>query len=212
MRIGPKLLLGFIPLAILTAMVAEVLYINSKWIAESSQIVKEVYQNYGNIVEMRQHEKNYLFYREKFYLYSMKDISMRLDEFFSQRERMGSGDDLAKAFASTRETLSRYRGLIEQLLVAGEGPQAEKKISEMATVGYQLERSGEQMIHISWIPMQMGTRKARTYSIVFAIQAALIGVVLAFYLSRLLVKPIRQLVRGTKKLAEGDFSQRVQLR
>ena len=66
MRIGRKLLLGFIPLAILTAMVAEVLYINSKWISESSQTVKEVYQNYGHIQQMRQHEKNYLFYREKF--------------------------------------------------------------------------------------------------------------------------------------------------
>jgi len=212
MRIGPKLLLGFIPLAILTAMVAEVLYINSKWISESSQIVKEVYQNYGNILEMRQHEKNYLFYREKFYLFSMKDISMRLDEFFSQRERMGSGDDMAKEFASARETLSRYRGLIEELLVAGEGLRAEKKISEMATVGYQLERRGEQMIHIAWTPMQMGTRKARTYSMVFAVQAALIGAVLAFYLSQLLVKPIRQLVLSTKKLSEGDFSQRVHLR
>ena len=82
----------------------------------------------------------------------------------------------------------------------------------MATVGYQLERRGEQMIHIAWTPMQMGTRKARTYSMVFAVQAALIGAVLAFYLSQLLVKPIRQLVLSTKKLSEGDFSQRVHLR
>ena len=58
----------------------------------------------------------------------------------------------------------------------------------------------------------MGTRKARTYSTVFAIQAALIGAVLAFYLSHLLVKPIQQLVQGTKKVSEGDFSQRVLLR
>jgi len=212
MRIGPKLLMGFIPLAILTAMVAEALYVNSKRISESSQFVKEAYQNYNNILEMRQHEKNYLFYREKFYLYSMKDISIRLDEFFSQRERLGIEDNMAKDFASARETLSRYRALIEQLLVAGEGPQAEQRISEMATVGHQLERRGEQMIRMAWVPMQMGTSKARTYSLVFAIQAALIGAVLAVYLSHLLVKPIRQLVQGTKKLSEGDFSQRVQLR
>jgi PAS domain S-box-containing protein len=212
MRIGPKLLTGFIPLAILTAMVAEALYINSKWISESSQIVKEVYQNYNNILEMRQHEKNYLFYREKFYLHSMKGISIQLDESLSQRERMASGDDMTKAFSGAREILSRYQGLIEQLLVAGEGPQAEQKISEIVTVGHQLERQGEQMIHMAWIPVQMGTRKARTYSLVFAIQATLIGAVLAFYLSRLLVKPIRELVQGTKKLSEGDFSQRVQSR
>jgi PAS domain S-box-containing protein len=212
MRIGTKLLVGFIPLAILTAMVAEVLYINSKWISESSQIVKQVYQNYSNILEMRKHEKNYLFYREKFYLYRMKDISMQLGEFFSQQERLGSGDDMAKESVSAQEILSRYRGLIDQLIISGEGPQGEKKISEMATAGYQLERRGEQMINIAWAPIQTGTRKARTYSLVFAIQAALIGAVLAFYLSRLLVKPIQQLARGTKKVSEGDFSQHVQLR
>ena len=212
MRIGTKLLLGFIPLAILTAMVAEVLYINSKWISESSQIVKEVYQNYSNILEMRKHEKNYLFYREKFYLYRLQDISMRVADFFSQREQMSSRDDMAKEIASAQEILSRYRGIIDQLLVASEGLPAERKISEMATTGYQLEAIGEQMVNIAWLPIQMGTRKARTYSLVFAIQAALIGVVLAFYLSQLLIKPIQQLVRGTKKVSEGDFTQRVQLR
>ena len=212
MRIGTKLLLGFIPLAILTAMVAEVLYINSKWISESSQIVKEVYQNYSNILEMRKHEKNYLFYREKFYLYRMQDISMRVADFFSQREQMSSRDDMAKEIASAQEILSRYRGIMDQLLVASEGLPAERKISEMATTGYQLEAIGEQMVNIAWLPIQMGTRKARTYSLVFAIQAALIGVVLAFYLSQLLIKPIQQLVRGTKKVSEGDFTQRVQLR
>ncbi len=212
MRIGTKLLLGFIPLAILTAMVAEVLYINSKWISESSQIVKEVYQNYSNILEMRKHEKNYLFYREKFYLYRLQDISMRVADFFSQREQMSSRDDMAKEIASAQEILSRYRGIMDQLLVASEGLPAERKISEMATTGYQLEAIGEQMVNIAWLPIQMGTRKARTYSLVFAIQAALIGVVLAFYLSQLLIKPIQQLVRGTKKVSEGDFTQRVQLR
>jgi CHASE3 domain sensor protein len=59
MRIGTKLLLGFVPLAVLTAIVAEVLYINSKWISDSSQIVKEVYQSDSNILEMRKHEKNF---------------------------------------------------------------------------------------------------------------------------------------------------------
>ena len=67
--------MGFIPLAILTAMVAEVLYINSKWISESSQLVKEAYQTYSNILEMRRHEKNFAFYREKFYLYRIKEAS-----------------------------------------------------------------------------------------------------------------------------------------
>jgi hypothetical protein len=68
MRIGTKLLMGFIPLAILTAMVAEVLYINSKWISDSSQLVKDIYQNYANILEIRKHEKNYFFYRKSYLL------------------------------------------------------------------------------------------------------------------------------------------------
>jgi len=212
MRIGTKLLMGFIPLAILTAMVAEVLYINSKWISESSQIVKEVYQNYGNILEMRKHEKNYLFYREKFYLYRIKDLSAQLNEFISLRKGKNGEGDIIQEFPQAQEMIRRYQSLIDQLLVSDQGPQAEQNISEMAALGHHLERLAEQMIHLAWIPIQVGTRKARTYSMIFAIQAALIGAVLAFYLSQLLVRPIQQLVRGTKKVTEGDFSQRVQLR
>lgn len=212
MRIGTKLLLGFVPLAVLTAMVAEVLYINSKWISDSSQIVKEVYQSYGNILEMRKHEKNYLFYREKFYLYRMKDISERVIDYISQRERLSGDEDIIGELKKVKEALSQYQRLADQLLVSDRGAQAEQTISEMTTIGYGLERMSEEMIHFAWIPVQVGTRKARTYSLVFAIQAALIGAVLAFYLSQLLVKPIQQLVRGTKKVAEGDLSQRVRVR
>jgi len=212
MRIGTKLLMGFIPLAILTALVAEVLYINSRWISESSQYVRDTYQNYANTLEMRKQEKNYLFYREKFYLYRIKDLVGGLTEFFSQPNRIGQEKEMIREFSNAKEILSRYRALIDQLLILSDGPQVEQTTSEMATLGHQLERLSEQLINVAWIPIQVGTQKARTYSMVFAIQAVLIGVVLAFYLSQLLVKPIQQLVRSTKKVSEGDFSQRVQLR
>jgi len=212
MRIGTKLLMGFIPLAILTAMVAEVLYINSKWISDSSQLVKDIYQNYANILEIRKHEKNYFFYREKFYLSRIRDLSGRLLEFYSSRIQNKDLDEMGRGIQSSRDLLSRYQERIDQILLGGESPQIEQTLSELGALGQQLEHIGEQLIHISWIPIQVGTRKARTYSTVFAIQAALIGAVLAFYLSQLLVKPIQQLVQGTKKVSEGDFSQRVLLR
>ena len=212
MRIGTKLLMGFIPLAILTAMVAEVLYINSKWISDSSQLVKDIYQNYANILEIRKHEKNYFFYREKFYLLRIRDLSGRLSEFYSSRIQEKDLDAMDRGIQTSRDILNRYQRLIDQILLAGEPAQIEQTLSELGALGQQLEHLGEQLIHIAWIPIQVGTRKARTYSTVFAIQAALIGAVLAFYLSQLLVKPIQQLVQGTKKVSEGDFSQRVMLR
>lgn len=212
MRIGTKLIMGFIPLAILTAMVAQVLYINSRWISESSQMVREVYQNYGHILEMRQHEKNYFFYREKFYLYRLKDLSGRISEFFSKQRQMSGETEMIRGFENAREILSRYQGLIDQFLTSGEGPKAEQSLTEMTSLGRQLERLAEQMVNVAWIPIQVGSQKARTYSLIFAIQAALIGAVLAFYLSQLLVKPIQHLVRGTKKVADGDFTQRVRVR
>jgi PAS domain S-box-containing protein len=212
MRIGTKLLLGFIPLAILTAMVAEVLYINSKWISDSSQLVRDIYQNYSNILEMRKHEKNYFFYREKFYLLRLRDLSGRLSEFYASRIQEKDLDEMGRGLQSSRDLLSRYQGLVDQILATGEPARIEQMLSELGVLGQQLEHVSEQLIHIAWIPIQVGTRKARTYSTVFAIQAALIGAVLAFYLSQLLVKPIQQLVQGTKKVSEGDFSQRVLLR
>ena len=212
MRIGTKLLMGFIPLAILTAMVAEVLYINSKWISDSSQLVKDIYQNYGNILEIRKHERNYFFYREKFYLLRIRDLSGHLLEFYSSRSQGQDLDEMGRGLQSSRDLMTRYQGLVDQVLSTGESAQIEPMLSELGALGQQLEHVGEQLIQIAWIPIQVGTRKARTYSTVFAIQAALIGAVLAFYLSQLLVKPIQQLVQGTKKVSEGDFSQRVLLR
>ena len=120
MRIGTKLLMGFIPLAILTAMVAEVLYINSKWISDSSQLVKDIYQNYTNILEIRKHEKNYFFYREKFYLLRIRDLSGRLSEFYSSRIREKDLDEMGRGIQTSRDILNRYQGLIDQILLAGE--------------------------------------------------------------------------------------------
>jgi two-component system NtrC family sensor kinase len=207
MRIGTKLLLGFIPLAILTAMVAEVLYVNSKWISESSRSVKESYQAYSNILEMRRQEKNFSFYREKFYLHHIIDSAERTGESFSTLKRLNEGNEIVTLFDKAQEALQEYRRSIGLLLNSEENPGKEIDPAKVETLGHQLERMAEQMISLSWIPIQVASRKAQIYSWVFAVQAALIGLALAFYFGQLLVKPIRQLLRATKKVAEGDFSQ-----
>ncbi len=212
MRIGTKLLLGFIPLAILTAMVAEVLYVNSQRISESSRRVREAYQNYSNILDMRRHEKNFAFYREKFYLQRIQEASSRAAESLSQLGALGDEKESLFKFTQAQAVLRDYQRVIGLLLSAEDRPEADQRIAELEALGHQLEKMAEQAIGLSWLPIQVATRKAQTYAWVFAVQAGLIGVVLAFYFSQLLVKPIRQLLRGTRKVAEGDFSQRVSLK
>src|SRR5512135_956813 len=109
MRIGTKLLLGFIPLAILTAMVAEALYINSKRIDDSSLLVKESYRTYADILEMRRHEKN-------FYLYRIKDTSGRAAESFSRLKRLAGKNQVASQFTKAEELLRNYQRLTDLLL------------------------------------------------------------------------------------------------
>ena len=212
MRIGSKLLLGFIPLAILTAMVAEVLYVNSERISESSRRVKAASQNHSDILEMRQLEKSFSFYREKFYLSRIKEASDRAAESLLQLRDLGDENDTIFRFSRAQAVLKEYQGVVDLLLAAGERPGAEKQIAKLETLSHQMEKMAEQAVNLSWIPIQVANRKARTYSWIFAVQAILIGLVLAFYFSQLLVKPIRQLLRGTKKVAEGDFSQLVSLK
>jgi len=55
--------------------------------------------------------------------------------------------------------------------MSDEGPEGEKNIHELGMVGHQVEKLAEQMIHLSWVPIQVANRKARTYSWVFAPQA-----------------------------------------
>jgi two-component system, NtrC family, sensor kinase len=212
MRIGTKLLLGFIPLAILTAMVAEVLYVNSQRISESSHRVREAYQNYSNILDMRRHEKNFAFYRERFYLQRIQEASSRAAESLSQLRALGDENESLFKFTQAQAVLRDYQRIIGLLLSAENRPEADPNIAELEVLGHQLEKMAEQAIGLSWLPIQVATRKAQTYAWFFAVQAGLIGVVLAFYFSQLLVKPIRQLLRGTQKVAEGDFSQGVSLK
>jgi PAS domain S-box-containing protein len=212
MRIGLKLLLGFIPLAILTAMVAEVLYVNSQRISDSSQWVKEAYQNYSNLLEMRRHEKNFSFYREKIYLERIQEASSRAAESLSRLKELGEENETVFPLNRAQAVLKDYQRIIQFLLASEDRPEVEKKMAELETLGYQAEKIAEQAVGLSWLPIQVATRKAQTYSWIFAVQAGLIGGVLAFYFSQLLVKPIRQLLRVTKKVAEGDFSQVVPLK
>jgi PAS domain S-box-containing protein len=212
MRIGTKLLLGFIPLAILTAMVAEVLYVNSQRISESSYRVREAYQNYSNILDMRRHEKNFSFYREKFYLQRIQEASSRAADSLSQLGALGDESESPFKFTQAQAVMRDYQRVIGLLLSAEDRIEADRKIADLEALGHQLEKMAEQAIGLSWLPIQVATRKAQTYAWFFAVQAGLIGVVLAFYFSQLLVKPIRQLLRGTQKVAEGDFSQGVSLK
>ena len=142
MRIGTKLLLGFIPLAILTGMVAEVLYINSKRINESSLLVKESYRTYADILEMRRHEKNFSFYREKFYLYRIKDTSGRAAESFSRLKRLAGKNEVASHFTKAEELLGEYQRITDLLLESEGTPEAEKYVPELETLGQQLEHVG----------------------------------------------------------------------
>jgi PAS domain S-box-containing protein len=212
MRIGTKLLLGFIPLAILTAMVAEVLYVNSQRISEDSHRVREAYQNYSNILDMRRHEKNFSFYREKFYLQRIQEASSRAAGSLSQLGALGDESESPFKFTQAQAVLRDYQRVIGLLLSSEDRAETDQKIADLEALGHQLEKMAEQAIGLSWLPIQVATQKAQTYAWFFAVQAGLIGVVLAFYFSQLLVKPIRQLLQGTQKVAKGDFSQGVSLK
>jgi len=199
MRIGTKLLLGFIPLAILTAMVAEVLYVNSQRISESSHRVKEAYQNYSNILDMRRHEKNFSFYREKFYLHRIQEASSRAADSLSHLKGLGDENEAFFKFTQAQAALKDYQRIIGLLLSAEARPEADKQIAELEALGHQLEKGAEQAVGLSWLPIQVATRKAQTYAWIFALQAGLIGVVLAFFFSQLLSSPFDNSCGGLRR-------------
>ena len=116
MRIGSKLLLGFIPLVILTAMVAEVLYVNSQRISESSRRVQAAYKNYANILEMRQQEKNFSFYRENFYLSRLREASDRAAGSLLHLEDLGDENHALFGFRRAQTLLKEYQGIVDLLL------------------------------------------------------------------------------------------------
>lgn len=167
----------------------------------------------NNILEIRRFEKNFFLYREPKSLWEAKAYLKRVEAIRPGQEegvpRFHSGPEderFQRLLVQYRETFDHIESLL-QGEKQGSEPQALSSLEEkLRDLGQQLLAMGERWAKEERAAIDRLFLKA-VYLFVFSIGLfVILGVLVALYISRLLVRPLFQMQQYMEKIAHGDFT------
>lgn len=167
----------------------------------------------NNILEIRRFEKNFFLYRQSPSLKEARSYLKRVDEICCSKEEGILRTQAGSQKERFHQTLTQYQdtlSLIEAILQkSSPGPDP----SSLAALEENLRNLGQQLLTMAerWAKEERATIDRlflrAVYLFVFSIVLFLIlGVVVAWYISRLLVRPLFQMQTYMDKIAHGDFT------
>lgn len=167
----------------------------------------------NNILEIRRFEKNFFLYREPVSLKEAKAYLQRVEEICCSKEEGVLRLKIGPQSERFHQTLTHYQDTftqIEDLLqksTRGEGPPALASLEEkLRNLGQLLLSMGERWAKEERAAIDKLFLRA-LYLFVFSIGLfVILGVLVAWYISRLLVRPLFQMQQYMEKIAHGDFT------
>ncbi len=168
---------------------------------------------FHNILEIRRFEKNFFLYREPASLVETSAYINRVEELYLAHEPQILR--LRKEFpdAEFRQTLLRYQEIITQLKTRPPQPTSEKGTPALAPLEESLRNLGGKLVELTGRLAQQERLKIdqlfqqALYLFVISVLVFIVfGTLLAFYIARLLVRPLMQMQQAMEKIAHGDFT------
>jgi signal transduction histidine kinase len=167
----------------------------------------------NNILEIRRFEKNFFLYREP---KSLRDAKAYLERVaairFGQEEgilRLPSGPEdnrFQRLLVQYRETLDRIESLLQSEMTGSETPAFSSLEEKLRDLGQQLLTLSERWAKEERAAIDRLFLKA-VYLFVSSIGLfVILGLLVALYISRLLVRPLFQMQQYMGKIAHGDFT------
>jgi len=167
----------------------------------------------NNILEIRRFEKNFFLYRQPDSLKEARLYLKRVEEICSGRDegvlRLESGpqkERFRQILGQFRETLAQIEDILRK---SSPGPDP----ASLAAPEENLRNLGQQLLTMAerWAKEERATIDRlflrAVYLFVFSILLfVVLGVVVAWYISRLLVRPLMQMQNYMDKIAHGDFT------
>lgn len=167
----------------------------------------------NNILEVRRFEKNFFLYKQPSSLEEALSYAERVESLYLRHEqeilslRKGSEKEpFLRVLARYKETLSglqsslpAVRGGLEAIAVAGPEESLRntgQKLLDMATAWAKEERSKIDRLF----------RRVLYLFIISMLLFCILGVGVAFYISRLVTRPLVQMQQAMEKIADGDFT------
>lgn len=167
---------------------------------------------FSNILEARRFEKNFLLYQQPASLEEALSYVHRVEELYSNNEaeilRL-ERDPRKPEFIST---LRDYKTVLTKMQIQGQ-PRDPGESARFAPLAESMRNLGQNLVEIT-----EGWQKEERVQIDRLFQQAMylflisiliflgLGILMAFYLARLLVRPMEQMHKAMEKIAHGDFT------
>jgi two-component system NtrC family sensor kinase len=168
---------------------------------------------FHNILEIRRFEKNFFLYKEPASLAETRAYINRVEELYLAHEPEILR--LRKEFPDTefRQTLQRYQEIIGQLEARPPHPSSETGAPTLATLEESLRNLGGKLVEVTErlaqqerLKIDQLFQRALSLFVVSMLVFIVFGTLLAFYIVRLLVRPLMQMQQAMEKIAHGDFT------
>jgi two-component system NtrC family sensor kinase len=166
-----------------------------------------------NILEARRYEKNFFLYNQRTSLDEAKSYVDRVKDLYRSHETeiLALKKD-ARAPAFYRSVL-QYGDLLQQLRSASEHTAQGAQGHDLAQIGDTLRSVGQELLSMteSWqkeerVLIDRLSQRAIYLFFISMIVFVALGVVVAFYLARLFVRPMVQMQHAMEKISRGDFT------
>jgi two-component system NtrC family sensor kinase len=166
-----------------------------------------------NILEVRRFEKNFFLYNQRASLDEAKSYLDRVKELYRSHENeilALKKDARAPAFY---RSLLQYDGLLQQLLSGSSHGAQGASTHDLAQIEETLRNVGQELLSMteSWqreerVLIDRLSQRAIYLFFISMIVFVALGVVVAFYLARLFVRPMIQMQQAMEKISRGDFT------
>ena len=168
---------------------------------------------FQTILELRRVEKNFFLYRQVASLNEAETYLTHARDIYQSHEseilRLKTHPQQQEFFSS----LSRYKEILAQ--IKAKAPQADTALENQTFTPLEdaLRRQGKELLNITekWekeerLQIDRLFQRAMILFIISVVVFLALGIVVAFYLSRMLVQPLFQMQQAMDKIAHGDFT------
>lgn len=170
--------------------------------------------------ELKQQEslmKSYLLSGNNSYLQQQQESKQKMETLFQSLEKKLITPEGRQYIAETRQQIQGYQGLNEKLAAAkqkGDGSAITTLTAQAETAGAAAEKQTDRFVAFLIERMDLRITQNQTMTrtieqVVSGIQVAvfLLAAVMAFWLARQLVRPLRQVVRAAQAIADGNLQE-----
>jgi two-component system, NtrC family, sensor kinase len=168
---------------------------------------------FQTILELRRVEKNFFLYRQVASLSEAETYLAHARNIYQSHESEISRLKKHRQQAGFIHSLDRYKGILAEIRIMAPKTGSALETQKFVSLEEDLRRQGQELLNITerWEKEERHQidrlfQRAMGLFIISVVVFLALGIVVAFYLSRMLVQPLIQMQQAMDKIAHGDFT------